>query len=552
MESEALKNAFKTSVSRHDHHNIEIKAVFETGGKAFEGELNTYVFVPRSFDLRSWSKSDLERDVRTRLRLAIPLSGEQGLSALTSTRQSFTAAINAYLQYSGTDPAAAETLMLDTARELCAAVAETLKQWTSSQSRSLMMAHTVFATEASCLKDLENQTTRLRMVSTLIDDIRDAGKMAARRAPLLLAFEEYLSHLYVQYLGAIRSEFDRLCEPPNSVSPTKYHSARSEVDNLLHQLTSSEAQYRKITGWSSSSSDSDLERETRILRMSHLKKFFQSRSFIEVSRRPALTKVAESTAFAGTALAGLVYAILIRMQVPSAVDVAFQSAFVIGFGVAAYVVRDRLKDWARERFNREARKFLPDYEQVLIAREQRIGEVKEWFNVREALHLPDNIRRLRRNAAFSEIELRLPEDVFHYRKTQTIASEEGDDTIAVKALHESIRINFERYLKHMDDPFKEHLDLDHDGRFSQGRSHRVYHFYIAIEAKCRRHKGRLGRKAQAEASRLRLHRIVLDKTGIVRIEKVRAPKVEAQKQPVLDHSLPSANRADLPKTQSLL
>ncbi len=521
MPYDSNPNSLSTSVSRHDHHNIEIKAVFETTEQPFEGELDVYLFVPRSFDLRSWSKADLERDVRSRMRLAIPLDGERGLTALTRARDTFAAAVVEYLNNVSMNRSAVEAMLIETARDLCATMAETVKLWTAQQTRALLMAHTRLATENSCLNELDALRVCLLRTGELMCDIRSAARPAIDRAPALQAFDEYLSHLYVQYLGAIRSELDRSADAPHQIEASKYLETRKLLEKTLRKLVGNEAEYRSYSRWAPREEETDLAREQRILRMSYLKKYFQSRSFVEVSRRPALKRISESTALAGTAVAGFFWVFLQRFNNPTSVDTAFQSMFVIFFGVTAYVLRDRMKDWAKERFNQEARKFLPDYEQVLLARDQKIGEVKEWFNFREPATLNPKIQSLRTLASTNEIELRLPEDVFEYRKVQTMTPElrQEDNSVAVRALHENVRINFERYLKHMDDPFKEHIELDQNGQFRTSRAHRVYHFYLAVSTKARMLSPRR-KKAISETSDMRLYRIVLDKTGVVRIENV--------------------------------
>lgn len=514
-------------VNRHDHHNLEIKAVFEIGSRAFEGEIEAYLFVPRSFDLRSWSKSDLEKDVRSRLRLAIPVSGEQGLSAVTSARDALARALDvAFDRKSGS---LTEDLILESARDLCSVTSETLKQWTTIQTRSLTRAHLVFSTPESCLNELDSIHDCVARTGDLMQDIRDLVSIPAMKSPVLRALDEYLSHLYVQFLGALHAELDRSPTAPPGLREAQYLTARQRLESQLEDRIEKEALYRRNAGWAGNANGEADEgaagRERRLVRMSHLKKFFQSRNFIDVSRRPSAKRISESTALAGTVFAGVIWALFQRFNRPDVVDVAFQSFFILAFAVVAYVLRDRLKDWAKARFQEEARKYLADYEQVLMARERRVGEVREWFNIREANSLSEDIRHLRRIAAGYEMELRLPEDVFHYRKRQEIDAI-SDTPRTARALHENLRLNLERYLKHMDDPFKDLLDFDVDGRLRPSRSHRVYHFYLCVRTSRRVPLAERGRAPSVEFTQTSIHRVILDKNGIVRLEDVNPNRLE--------------------------
>jgi hypothetical protein len=178
---------------------------------------------------------------------------------------------------------------------------------------------------------------------------------------------------------------------------------------------------------------------------------------------------------------------------------------------------------------------LPDFEQQLMANDRKIGRVKEWFRLRSAAELPEPIKELRKFASSHEMEKRLPEDVVHCRKIQELGAsvrvdasnnrmKKGDVT-STRSLHENTRINIERYLKHMDDPFKELTDLDVDGRFCQSLSHRVYHFYLCVktvsrpaESRLARHLQSIGASAPPKREQTLLYRVVLDKNGIVRLE----------------------------------
>lgn len=522
--------------TRHDHHNIEIKTVSELGGASSQVETNIYLFVPRSFEIASMGKTDLQKDFRSRMRLALPFNGDQGAAALDSSLQTLSInlkrleeAEKAGEPVGNLSHPLCETL-LEATKDLCAIIAENLKHGAGEHTRQFFMSHTLLTTSEACIKGCQTLRERVNSIHSMIARVR-AGLATDHQAPtaVLAIFDEYMSQLYVQYLGAIRSQLLKIGVPPVAESNPIYTQARRELEQTLDQYQECEARHRLKFGAPSPQVETDLERERRLVRMSHLKKFFQSKTFIDISRQPSAKRISESTAAAGTALAGIVAALVERFSRPEITDMAFQGLFVLSFGVIIYVLRDRLKDQMKARFHEKALKLLPEFEQQLMAKEKKIGSVKEWYHISAPQKLPDEIIALRKKSSATEMEARLPEDVFHCRKIQEVHAEALSATGALtRALHENTRVNFERYLKHMDDPFKELTDLDDNGRFLQSTSHRVYHFYLFVKTVAKpieniAHLRRLvGTKEPGRICEQTLvYRIVLDKHGVVRLEDLR-------------------------------
>jgi hypothetical protein len=198
------------------------------------------------------------------------------------------------------------------------------------------------------------------------------------------------------------------------------------------------------------------------------------------------------------------------------VTFGFRGVFVISFGIAAYVLKDRLKDKFRQVLTHNAAKVLADSEQNLFAEETKIGRIREWFGLKKSTLLPGEVLDLRRSVCLSEVEQILPEDVFHYRRVQDLKSRPFK-RLGPWAIQETLRINLDRYLKYMDDPIKEFSLLDDDGRLATAQSHRAYYFYFCVHNAYSNEKKR--NSPLKTDSRL-LYRIVMDKNGVDRIEHV--------------------------------
>jgi hypothetical protein len=531
--------------TRHDHHNIEIKTVSELGERPSLVSTDIFIFFPRTFELSNIGKAELAKDFRSRMRLALPSNTELGSAAFESALMTMRLSLNKVgaAENSGvptvdlSHPLSEE--LTEAAKDLCAIIAETLKRSAVDHARQLLMSQKVGVSEDICVAGLNLFTQQIRNVSEMIIRVRaEIERPTASAVAVLMLFDEYLSQLYVHFLGTVRNELTKIGTPAAGQDSLPYRQTRQTLETLLDELQEKEARHRNRFYDLRPEQESDLDRERRLVRLSHLKKFFQSRTFVDVSRQQAAKKFSESTATIGTALAGIIAALLERFSRPEITNVAFGGLFVLSFGVIMYVLRDRLKDKAKIIFQEKASKLLPDFEQQLMAKDKRIGVAKEWFRILDSSKLPDEVRAIRNRASSSEMELRLPEDVLHCRKVQEVQGTRLtslDSPTLNRALHENTRINFERHLKHMDDPFKDFTDLDVTGRFTQSRSHRVYHFYLCVRTVSQalepnRSTGpvassslpkRLWPKRHIEhghSEQNQVYRIVLDKNGVVRLE----------------------------------
>jgi hypothetical protein len=530
-----------SAASRHDHHNIEVKTVSEIGNSPSVVETDLYLFIPRNFEIASFGKAELTKDFRSRIRLALPVSGEQGANAFGVALKHLQLCLRALEQ---ADPQGREAIdlghplcedVLEATKDLCSVIAETLKHGTADHCRQFFMSHTLMTTLPASLSGLETLGRKVGAMHELMVQTRKVTSTSLQApAAFFHFFDEYISQIYVQYLSIVRRELAKIGPPREEINTSEYAEARAQLELLLDSFQEQEARHRLKYGLGRlPENETELDRERRLLRLSHLKKFFQSKSFIDVSRKQSAKKIGESTAAAGTAIAALIAAVIERFSHSgTGGDLAFSGVSLLGFGVIIYVLRDRMKDWAKARFQEKALKFLPDYEQQLIAGDDKIGCVKEWFRLLPSKELPVDVHALRKAASASEMERRLPEDVFYCRKIQEVNASNltaHDRTPVSRALLENTRINFERYLKHMDDPFKDLTDLDPSGRFLLSRSHRVYHFYLCVRTRTRpmesawaKRLGVLSRKTRQAPKKPKeqvlLYRVVLDKNGVVRLE----------------------------------
>lgn len=532
-----MSSGFASSaVSLHDHHNVEVKTVSELSSTHSLVETDIYLFVPKNFELTGHGKTELVKDFRSRVRLAVPVGGDQGAQAFDDALESLRYQLRALEEAERSGEAVHDLnhavceQVLETAKDISAVLAETIKHRTIENTRRFLISQNLMSIPSSALAGLDQLMSDISSTSNLLTKLRTAIDSNQQSASAILTFlDEYMSHLYVQYLGSVRTELARTKAPRSTDNDTSYVKGRINAENLLTTLQEKEARHRQKFGVKLEI-ETDLDREHRLVRLSHLKKFFQSKTFVDITRQQPATKISESTATIGTAFAAIIAAMLDFYGRSATSNAAMQGLFVITFGVILYVFRDRMKDRAKTVFHKKALQFLPDFEQKLVAKDINIGRVKEWFHILKSKDTPLDVLSRRRAAASTELERRIPEDVFHCRKIQEVDAssllDNGKKTQS-RALYENTRINFERYLKHMDDAFKDLTDLDPNGHFLSSRSHRVYHFYLCIKtitgpidkSMSAKLRPMTGLRETANTQTL-LYRIVLDKTGVVRLENI--------------------------------
>lgn len=401
--------------------------------------------------------------------------------------------------------------MVGAIQRLGAHIVESLRAQQSAHKQRLFLARSLAGSNEPpeiLLKDIEQTVAEIEGILGHLESDR------ARSLPYLSLLTEYVVDLYLHYLaelssvgvgGRLQSELRRLSQA----------AARWGRPELLH---------------------CEKERELHLVRAAQLKKFFHSNLFVEVDRRQVIQRFKEPAAAAGAAFAALWAAYFQQYQNPSMTRVGLGGVSIISLGVAAYVLKDRIKEGARNFLAKKASQFLADVEQELTASERPIGRIREWFNQMLPVDLPREVRDFRNNYRLSEAEGYLSEEVLHHAQQIEVEPDAGGEAQRW-AIQESLRLNLERYLKHLDDPYKDLNLLSPDGELARRRTHRVYHFLLVVKTQRDNFTTPGGfwafRRATSTAW-LDAFRVVMDKSGIQRVESLGgAPALKPATSPSL-------------------
>lgn len=183
--------------------------------------------------------------------------------------------------------------------------------------------------------------------------------------------------------------------------------------------------------------------------------------------------------------------------------------------VFSYMLKDRIKEWLRQTFNRSMSRFLWDH--AVRVRDPEHGAVIG--NLREAVsfltpdRVPADVRRLRHDEAESPLDrTRKPEVVIKYEKAvrlkgRRIAELHG----RLKDISDIIRFDISRFLVRASDPRAEVRVYDHrKDKVRKVDCPKVYHINVVFVL-------RAGRGKEVIASQR--VRVVLDQRGIRRVEE---------------------------------
>ena len=551
-------------ISRHDHHNLEIKSVIEFARIPQKITTEVFLYFPKSFEIGLVGKPELAKDFRTRLRLSMPtqLGYEDenfniALAELKRANSRYELETIANKAMGQEIPSDLRDGILEASKDLAAIVAERLKRFSGEHGRLFFVSQSLLSNSASRSIGFDQFDKNLQGVRRKIEALRESMRVRTEEGRQLNSLlDEYASQLYVKYLGAVAKEFNQyesahVTERTEPSGPAVFNdstsgstidgdagceSARRRARQTLQALQEDEAMYRKNRCWSFDT-ETDLEREQHLIRLSQLKKFFQSKTFVDVAKTQAAQRVNESTALVGTAIAAITAAILEQFGRKNVATLASQGLLVVGLGVILYVLRDRMKDWARVKLQEKAMVLIPDFETVLVANQKRFGISREWLQIQQSKSVEPEVTEARHAESVIDRSLRLPEDVLYLRRVFFLdpGFDAQDQT---RSLHENVRLNLDRHLKFMDDPFKDLTDLEADGSIVFSRSHRVYHFHMvtrttlltgpfAKPSKLRVWKhavlALMGIKTKLpmpDKTEIATHRVVLDKSGIVRVENL--------------------------------
>lgn len=285
-------------------------------------------------------------------------------------------------------------------------------------------------------------------------------------------------------------------------------------------LTRSEANYRANYGYLSLAPSSAAWSEYAAYRISYLKKAIHQALYLDMRTARGDTFLRNATAATGAAL-GAIWALATQVPLTLAQLSSDLKLWFFTGAVVAYVAKDRIKALTNEYLTRRLRQYDHDltlHSQSLAAvglgmLKIRLREVMQFANPADIPSDVKDLRQAKRTVRLSEIA---KEEVIHYRKQLLVSRVPGDEQPAEHfRLRDILRLNVRHFLVRMDDTVDQVAIYDPatDG-FATRQFPKVYHLNLVLRV------ARVDPGAQDGAPQLMRMRVVLNKAGIVRIDRV--------------------------------
>lgn len=495
-------NCFFVTGGRHDKDRIEIQIGFDgiipQSKGHFVYDVDALVFVPKTLGVTDVPDiATLHADFQSYIRLHTHVTDPKSETSVTRVHDRL------------------RDLKSDLSLEHLRGLAIDLEGYLKAQTKRLQKRHI-----APGLVSAE-----IDSVGFLIDDFRSIlrarGLEGVRPDKIskgldhdLLVLNEYISHVYVQYLSEV---YEYIRERP------EVSSAADLLDRQLKQ----EADIRQIYGLlleERHGPKSTQHEDLYLRRISILKKYFHSPLFVETKSQSLQKKMLIPVYSISAALAAS-WAIMIQIyQTRSMMErVGINSILLITIGVVAYVLKDLMKDFFRRYFFQTSTKYFPDFERKLFlktrGKRNRLGKIKEFIRAFDAEKVEPRIRAQRYSNFGGEIEAALNEDVVYFKKrvVLNLGALHMEQEFPF-GLREVIRYRFDRLLISMEDPFKQTHLLSSLGTPTTRQAHRVYHVYFAIWI--HKKENLAFRDLTPVRPAFKAYRITLDKEGILSCKQV--------------------------------
>ncbi len=502
-------DCFFVSVNRHDRDRIELQCGFDglvqSNQETFSYDVDFVLFVPKTLGLlESGERNELREEFQSYVRLHTHVTDPKSDTS--------------FLRVKDRLENLKEKLSLESLRVFAIEFEGYLKAQSKRMRRQIQALHNPGTVSTELI------ISEIQAAHRLVNDFR--GILKGRHVLGVTAVEltkdgvdhnlvllnEYVSHLYVQYLGVL------------------HFAARlqSGAEGILEQLQKSsieEAELRQSCSLlveQRHGPHSSLDEDLYLRRISLLKKYFQKTLFVEVKGQELQHRMFIPAYGISAALAAS-FAIIVQLYQARtlAERVGINSIALITVGVIAYVAKDIFKNFFRGYFLENSSRWFPDYEKTLFidrkGKKEKLGEIAEYVRTFDSAKMPEDLRKARYSNPGGEMEEYLHEDILHFKKRVTLNLPMLDTTKEFPwGLREVVRYKFDRLRTSMEDPFKSMHMISKSGSSSTRQGHRVYHIYLAAWVtrtnRFKKHEGKPEFKS---------YRISLDKTGVLGVESTK-------------------------------
>lgn len=295
-----------------------------------------------------------------------------------------------------------------------------------------------------------------------------------------------------------------------------YLRANSLPEGRLREVILKEKRYREVhyqDGHPEGLKEEELE-EYVLYRKGLLNKFVIDPLLLKTSRASAAWRYRTIIGAIPAAIAMFIFLLLYVLQ--GSWFIINSEPFIL-FTVLIYVLKDRLKEELRFFSYQQMAKWFSDYTTKIQDPQDDavVGYLKEYFTFIESDKIPADISE-NRNRFFHKVleSVKRPEQVIYYKKTVSLEQKPGILEERFYGYNIIFRLDIHHFLAKAEDPIQNYLMLDENSQnLSKIELPRVYHLNIIMKSRTFLPDG-------TPKEELHKYRLVVDKTGIKRVEEV--------------------------------
>ncbi|MBI3039648.1 hypothetical protein HYY75_11500, partial [bacterium] len=428
----------RDSIKINDKYEFEIKVGYDLHEKnqKISYDIDAYFFIPTSWGINkeTYSKADFYDDMQVCLRFETP-------SFLLDDFAHSDHEIYGFLS------TAMETMIKSRTIENIQKYENQLKMFCCI-FRAALSDYVSFIDTRKNLQDEEIAIPKFfKGVKAVAQNFR-----AMRKIITIPTFDEKLFSLYLfadEYISLLIEKYSF-----EIIQSLETHQMKKRtLLEPLEELVRSENSYR-VENKYPSVIRADESNEVFLYRGSVLKKYMRSILNLNVERQME-DKIIEHFLFAIAAGISMVVATAIAFYSQIQLGNLTFSLFVAL--VISYMMKDRIKELAKQFFASQLRKYLYDHkEKILYSPTQVIGVCTETVDFCNTKSVPDKIHKIRNGDHFSEIESGwVGQHIIRYKRSIELFSQKITETFhnyRVKTVNDIIKFNVSKFLAKMDDP----------------------------------------------------------------------------------------------------
>lgn len=245
-----------------------------------------------------------------------------------------------------------------------------------------------------------------------------------------------------------------------------------------------------------------------------LKKFVMDALSLSVIRHSTQARLASIISGFSAGIAMLVYLILFAFY--GQAFVVTSQPFII-LTVAAYILKDRLKEGLKALSYRHALKWFYDYSTEIRSpdEKERLGYLKESFTFVSEEEVPKEILSVRNREFHTMLPtFKRPEQVIYFKNNVLINPFHVHERNPFSGINVILRFNFQDFMEKASDPYHLYISLNaNDLSVQTEMLPKIYHINLILKNSWIDENNRVN-------SVLKKFRFIIDKSGIKKIEHV--------------------------------